>query len=145
MANILLIEDQPDIGLYEAQILEAAGHRIIRCIGGPTLFAACPLLKMGRCSVVDHADVIVFSMPMFALRGRSYRGEHLLRAYRSHTDYGRLPMVIVSLGVPEYLPGTGPIERIDKFSPPAAVVAAVERALAQSDHVDPGVVVRRAR
>lgn len=129
MATILLVEDQPDVGLYEAQLLEAAGHRIVRCIGGPTLFGACPLLKFGHCSLVDHADLILFSVPMFAMRGRTYRGEHLLRAYREHPDYGRLPMVIVSLGIPEDLPGTGPLTRVDKFSEPNAVIDAVEDVL----------------
>lgn len=129
MAVILLIEDQPDIGTYEADVLESAGHRIIRCVGGPTLFGACPLLQRGRCSLVDSADMIVFSLPMFSMRGRTYRGEHLLRAYRSHSDYGRLPMLIVSLGTPADLPGTGPLERVDKFSSPNAVLEAVARLL----------------
>jgi len=126
MATILLVEDQPDVGLYEAQILEAAGHRILRCMGGPTLFAACPLLRTGRCSLVDQADIIVFSLPMFSLHGRSYRGEHLLRAYRSHPDYGRLPMVVISIGTPPDLPGRGPLTRVDKFSDPHVVVRAVD-------------------
>lgn len=132
MATILLVEDQPDVGLYEAQILEGAGHRIVRCIGGPTLFGACPLLKFGHCSLADHADLILFSIPMFAMRGRTYRGEHLLRAYREHADYGRLPMVVVSLGIPRDLPGTGPLARVDKFSEPHAVIGAVEDVLLRS-------------
>jgi len=132
MATILLVEDQPDIGLYEAQVLEAAGHRIVRCIGGPTLFAACPLLKFGRCSLVDHADLILFSMPMFAIRGRTYRGDHLLRAYREHPDYGCLPMVVVSVGTPPDLPGSGRVLRIDKFSHPHAVIDAVDNLMLQA-------------
>ena len=129
MATILLIEDQPDLGTYEANVLESAGHRIIRCFGGPTMFAACPLLKVGRCSLIDAADLIVFSVPMFSIHGRTYRGEHLLRAYRSHVDYGRLPMVVVSIGTPKDLPGSGPIERIDKFSEPHLVLEAIHRLL----------------
>lgn len=132
MAVILLLEDQPDIGTYEADVLEAAGHRIVRCVGGPTLFNACPLLRRGRCSLVDWADMIVFSLPMFSMRGRTYRGEHLLRAYRSHPNYGRLPMLIVSLGTPPELPGEGPIERVEKFSNPNAVLEAVARLLSGS-------------
>lgn len=129
MAVILLIEDQPDIGTYEARVLEAAGHRVIRCIGGPSLFGACPMLKRGQCPLVESADMIVFSLPMFSMRGRTYRGEHLLRTYRSHPDYSRLPMLIVSLGTPANLPGTGPIERIDKYANPNAVLDAVARLL----------------
>lgn len=33
MATILLVEDAPDLSLYEANHLEAAGHRVLRCGG----------------------------------------------------------------------------------------------------------------
>lgn len=129
MATILLVEDQPDLGLFEAGLLEDQGHRVIRCGGGPTPLSACPLMRYGSCALADSADLILFGCGMFAMRGRTYGGVHLLRAYRAHPDYGRLPMVVVSLGAPDSLEGSGPIERVDKFSAPGAVVAAVNRLL----------------
>lgn len=92
MATILLVEDQPDLVLYEGRLLEAAGHRVIRCPGGPTPFAACTMLRRGTCPLPDSVDLIVFDCGMFGpLRHRSYRGIHLLRAYRSHARYGACP------------------------------------------------------
>lgn len=146
MATILLIEDQPDLGLYEAQLLERAGHRIVRCNGGPSMSAACPLLKSGRCALVEQAELIVFSIPMFAIKGRTYRGVHLLRAYRAHPDYGRLPMVVVSLGTPPDLPGRGPLIAVDKFSDPHVVITAVASLLQGStnDHAPMGTAEERS-
>ena len=72
------------------------------------------------------------------LRGRSYRGRHLLAAYRTHPDYGRLPLALVAIKPPQDLAGTGPTELVDTFTDPAAVLAAVHRLLqprpAVADH-----------
>ncbi|MGH2785544.1 MAG: hypothetical protein ACRDJ1_09795 [Actinomycetota bacterium] len=130
MANILLVEDTPDLGLFEAMLLEASGHRVLRCSGGPTPFAACPLMRVGSCAVADAADLIVFSCGMVrSLPHRTYRGEHLLRRYRSHPTYGSLPMLLIAPKEPAGLEGTGRIETIEKFSHPRRVLAAVERLL----------------
>jgi hypothetical protein len=112
------------------RLLEAAGHRVVCCGGGPTPLAACPLLRYGRCSLVDGADLLVFACALtLPLPGRSYRGIHLLRAYRAHPDYGRLPLVLVAIAPPHNLAGAGPIEVVETYTDPAAVVAAVNRLL----------------
>lgn len=130
MANILLVEDTPDLGLFEAMLLEASGHRVLRCSGGPTPFAACPLMRVGSCAVADAADLIVFSCGMVrSLPHRTYRGEHLLRRYRSHPTYGSLPMLLIAQREPAGLEGTGRIATIEKFSHPRRVLEAVERLL----------------
>lgn len=130
MANILLVEDTPDLGLFEALLLEAAGHRVLRCSGGPTPFAACPLMRVGSCPVADAADMIVFSCGMVRpLPHRTYRGEHLLRRYRSHPVYGSLPMLLIAPSEPRGLEGTGRIATVEKFSHPRHVVEAAERLL----------------
>jgi hypothetical protein len=131
VASILLVEDEPDLGLFEAGLLEQHGHTVLRCSGGPTSFAACPMMRDGSCSVADAADLIIFSCGIFApLRHRTYRGIHLLRAYREHPVYGRLPMLVVSVGAPDDLLGTGPIELVAKFADPKEIVGAVDRLLA---------------
>ncbi|HLW15785.1 MAG TPA: hypothetical protein VKV69_00300 [Actinomycetota bacterium] len=133
MASILLVEDAPDLGLYEAGLLEQHGHTVLRCSGGPTPFAACPMMRDGSCPVADAADLIIFSCGVYApLRHRTYRGVHLLRAYREHPAYGRLPMLVVSVGAPDDLLGTGPIEMVAKFADPKQIVGAVERLLARA-------------
>src|ERR671912_315148 len=139
MASILLIEDGPGIGGQLPGLLAAAGHRVLRCGGGPTPLAACPLLRQGRCLLADAAELLVFACPLdLPLRGRSYRGRHLLAAYRTHPDYGRLPLALVAIKPPQDLAGTGPTELIDTFTDPAAVLAAVHRLLkprpAVADH-----------
>jgi len=131
MATILLVEDEPDLGLYEAVVLETRGHRVLRCSGGPSPFAACPMMQRTPCAIADVADVIVFSCGMFApVAHRSYRGEHLLRAYRAHPFYGRKPMLVVSLAKPVGVGGRGPLAFVEKFTQPAAVVEAVDDLLA---------------
>lgn len=133
MAKILLVEDTQDLGLYEAQVLEAQGHHVLRCCGGPTPFAACPMMRDRSCPLPDAADLIIFSCGLYgSIRHRTYRGIHLLRAYRDHPIYGRLPMLAVAFGVPDDLGGSGPIEKIEKFADPNDVVDAVERLLARS-------------
>jgi CheY-like chemotaxis protein len=130
MATILLIEDSPDLGLYEAHLLEAEGHRIIRCGGAPTVLAACPMLRYGSCPLPDSADLILFSSALFVpARGRNYRGIDLVRAYRNHAAYGRLPMLLVTIGSVDDPGGNAPFEIVEKFSPPQMIVDAVDRLL----------------
>ncbi len=130
MAGILLVEDGPGIGRELTGLLAAAGHRVVRCGGGPTPLAACPLLRQGSCPLPDAAQLLVFACTLgLPLRGRSYRGSHLLRAYRAHPDYGRLPLVLVAVAPPQDLEGSGPTELVGTFADPAAVLAAVNRLL----------------
>lgn len=130
VATILLVEDAPDLALYEATLLEAGGHRVLRCWGGPSPFAACPMMRTGSCSLPDAADLIVFACGLVApVRHRTYRGIHLLRRYRRHRRYGRLPMLVVAFGIPDDLEGIGPLERVEKFADPKQILAAAERLL----------------
>lgn len=132
MATILLVEDAPDLGVYEAGLLEAEGHRVIRCNGSPSPLAACPMLRYGSCALPDSADLILFSCALFPpMRHRTYRAADLLRAYRGHARYGRLPMLVVSVGRVDGLEGLGPLAWVDKFSPPRLVVEAVDELLAR--------------
>jgi hypothetical protein len=134
MATILLIEDGPGIGCQLPSLLATAGHRVLWCGGGPTPLAACPLLRHGHCPLAAAAELLVFACPLdLPLRGRSYRGRHLLAAYRSHPDYGRLPLVLVAIAPPPDLAGTGPTELITTFEDPAAIVAATNRLLPPAD------------
>jgi len=127
MALILLVEDTPDLVLYEGRVLESAGHRVFRCSGGPTPFAACTMLRYGNCPLPEAADLIIFDCGMIGpMRHRTYRGIHLLRAYRAHALYGLVPMLVIAETLPDGLEGSGPIESIPKFSEPRAVVEAVE-------------------
>lgn len=130
MARILLVEDAPDLGTYEAKILEARGHRVLWCCGGPPGLAACPMLRTGSCVLPESAEVIVFSCALLPqMHGHSYRGSHLLRAYREHPVYSRKPMLVVSIGAPTDLPGTGPLRFIDKHADPDAVLKAIDELL----------------
>jgi hypothetical protein len=138
MARILLVEDTVDLGAYEALVLEGMGHRMLRCDGAPSFGGVCSILKTGSCAVADAADLILFGSSLFMpMRGRSYNGGRVLRAYRAHPVYGRLPMLVVTVGAPEDLGGTGPIEILPKFSDPDLVIAAVNRLLAQARPQDP--------
>jgi CheY-like chemotaxis protein len=130
MATILLVEDGATVSRQVTALLEAAGHRVVHCGGGPTPLAACWLLRYGRCAFVDNADLLVFACTLTQpLPGRSYRGIHLLRALRTHPDYGRLPLVLVGVGAPQSLPRAGPTEVVETQTDPAAVVSAVNRLL----------------
>jgi len=143
MATILLVEDIPDLATFEARLLEAAGHRIIRCSGGPAVFGVCPLMRGDDCGIAAPADLILFACRLFApMPRRSYRGIHLLRAYRSHPVYGRLPFVVVSAGDPGGLEGLGPIEILPKGADPAAVIRSVTRMLGASGHPAAEIVQR---
>src|SRR6266545_5292477 len=106
MAIILLVEDGAGVGREVTSLLEAAGHRVLRCGGGPTPLGACSLLRQGRCPLPDAAQLLVFACTLnLPLPGRSYRGIHLLRAYRAHPDYGRLPLALVAVAPPQDLGG----------------------------------------
>jgi CheY-like chemotaxis protein len=130
MATILLVEDGATVSRQVSCLLETAGHRVVRCGGGPTPLAACLLLRYGRCPLVDSADLVVFACALaLPLPGRSYRGIHLLRAYRAHPDYGRLPLMLVAVAPPHHLAGAGPIEVVETHTDSAAVVAAANRLL----------------
>lgn len=130
-ATILLVEDAPDLALDEAPALESAGHRVVRCGGSRMPYSACPLLRFGECSIAAPADLIIFSVPLGGVRfrGWAYSGTDLLRAYRAHPRFGRLPMLIVSVGDPGPLEGIGPVEIVDRHSMPGVVARAVERLL----------------
>ena len=89
------------------------------------------MLQNGVCALAEAADLILFACQLFApLPHRTYRGIHLLRAYRAHPVYGRLPMLLVTYGAPDDLGGIGPIEHLEKFSDPNTIVEAVDRLLA---------------
>ena len=133
MTSILLVEDFPDLGLYEAKLLEQEGHTVLSCSGGPTPFSACPMMRFGECPVADAADLIIFSCRLFPpMPHRTYGGISLLRAYRAHPVYGRLPMLVVAIAPPKDLQGSGPIRFVDKFSEPDEIVRAVDDLLPAS-------------
>jgi CheY-like chemotaxis protein len=146
MATILLVEDGATVSQEVTSLLKAAGHRVVRCGDGPTPLAACLLLRHGRCPFVDGADLVVFACTLaLPLPGRSYRGIHLLRAYRAHPDYGRLPLVLVTVAVPHELEGSGPLEVMQTNADPAAVVATVKRLLASTDPATRPLALRVTR
>ena len=147
MAVVLLVEDWPDLGIFEAEVLQAQGHTVLRCSGGPSPFAGCPLLRDGACRLADACDVIVVSgWPSMPLRHRTYRERDLIGAYRRHPAYGRKPMLVVSYEPVECSDGSGPIARIEKDASPAKVLGAVEALLSHarlSHHTPPAVANRR--
>lgn len=96
MATVLIVEDVPDLAPRVADSLAARGHRVWRCSGGASPYGACPLLRGRHCALAESANLIVFACTRSVpLARRSYRGEHLLAAYRSHEQCGRLPMLVV--------------------------------------------------
>jgi CheY-like chemotaxis protein len=138
MANILLVEDQAGGGRELPGLLAAAGHRVVRCGGGPTPLGACLLLRRGRCPLPDATDLLVFACTLdLPMPGRSYRGIHLLRAYRAHPVYGQLPLVLVAVASPRDLRGSGPTEVVETFGDPNGVLAAVNRLLRPRPHASP--------
>jgi CheY-like chemotaxis protein len=131
MATILLVEDVPDLGLYEARLLEDQGHRVIRCGGAPSPLAACPMVRHRPCPLPEVADLIVFSTALYKpTRHRMYRGIDLLTSYRAHPVHGRTPMLVVAMGVPRHLVEGARVEVVEKFSEPRRIIDAVERLLA---------------
>lgn len=133
MGTILLVESDPDLGLLEAGLLEDLGHRVLRCSGAPTPLGACLMLRSGACPLPAAAEMIIFNAPpAVPMRGRSYTGASILRAYRSHPRYGRLPMLVVDMAPPKDLPGAGRIGFVPTFSSPRTVVRAVEGLLASA-------------
>jgi hypothetical protein len=134
MAIILLVEDGAGVGRELTSLLAAAGHRVLRRGGGPTPLTAC-LLRRGRCPLPDAAELLVFACTLaLPPPGRSYRGIHLLRAYRAHPDYGRLPLVLVAVAPPQNLQGPGTTAVVRTFADPTAVLAAVNRQLQPPGH-----------
>lgn len=126
MSTILLIEQAPDLRLFEVSALEAAGHKVFVCCGGRDAFAGCDLMRTGSCILPDIADVIVFTLPLrIELRGRTYRGEHLLRSYRDHAIYGAKPMLIVGEEIPLDLPGRGQVVFVPRHAEPDRILAAI--------------------
>jgi len=137
MAIILLVEDGAGVGRELTSLLAAAGHRVLRRGGGPTPLTAC-LLRRGRCPLPDAAQLLVFACTLnLPVPGRSYRGIHLLRAYRAHPDYGRRPLVLVAVAPPQDLEGPGTTEVVGTFADPAGGVAAVNRLLQPRPHASP--------
>ena len=91
------------------------------------------MMRYGSCPLPDSADLIVLAWgPRAPMRHRTYRGIHLLRAYRSNARYGSLPMVVVGYGVTRDLPGTGRVAVIERSSDPVAVVSAVDELLSHA-------------
>jgi hypothetical protein len=130
MATVLLVEDFPDLGLYESRVLQRKGHRVLECNGAPSVFGACPMLKGGSCALADAADIILISLPLSgAVHHRPYDGSHVLSAYRMHRAYGTKPMLVVSGAAPGRIGGPGRCEVVMKQAPPHAIVEAVERLL----------------
>lgn len=132
MTRILLVEEAPDLGAFEARILERDGHVVFRCNGAPSGGGACPMLRTGSCTIADAAEMILFACSLYMpMQGRSYNGMTLLNAYRHHPVYSKLPMLIVTLGAPEHVAGTGPVEIVEKFSDPTRVIEAARRLIAR--------------
>jgi hypothetical protein len=131
MATILIVEDVPDVAPRVAAALATRGHRVLRCSGGLSPFGACPLLRGGHCTLADGADLIVFAcMQSIPLAGRSYRGEHLLAAYRAHDEYGRLPMLMVGVLPPGSIAnGAGPVDFAHTTASADAIADAADRLL----------------
>lgn len=129
MARILLVDEgRGRPALLEA--LEDRGHQVIWCGGGPTPYIPCHLLREGRCMIASSANAIVFSCPLYGdLPGRSYGGTQLLRAYRSHFHYGRLPMIVNSFGDPGELEGPGPLRFLNAYKTDGNEVADVLQTL----------------
>ena len=131
MATILIVEDAPDVAPRAAPVLAAHGHQVFRCSGGLSPSSACPLLRGSHCTLADGADLIVFAcVQSIPVAGRSYRGEHLLAAYRAHDLYGRLPMLIVGVLPPgSRVGGAGPVEFADTTASADEIADAADRLL----------------
>lgn len=129
MAVVLVIQDTPE-GIVDLHALEDAGHLVRRCFGSASTFAACPMLRTGDCPLPAGAQVIVFA-PGFLdapVAHRSYRMVHVLRGYRRHPAYARLPVVLVADRIPEGLGGSGTIRLLPPSASASALHAAIEEA-----------------
>ncbi|MFA5890240.1 MAG: hypothetical protein WDA27_04685 [Actinomycetota bacterium] len=136
MATVLIVEDEPDLAVYEAKLLEDAGHCVVMCGGSRTPKGGCDLIRCGVCAVPETVDVILFSCRLFApLEGQTSEGARMIRAYRSHPRYSHIPLLVVFVTGSTHLPGTGPIELIGKFNSPTSVLDSVSRLL-QTDRRD---------
>lgn len=118
MRTVLVVQNAPD-GLVDVASLEDAGYLVRRCFGGQTTFAACPMLRKGDCPLPAGADVIVFAPGLFdvPVAHRTYRMIHVLRGYRRHPAYARLPMLVLADALPPKLGGSGPVWLLDPNTP----------------------------
>lgn len=139
MATIVVVEDGQGVGAKAADLLQRSGHRVVLCGGGPGAFAPCPLLRLGHCGLLDHADLVIFSALLLGpLLARPYSGIELLRAYRRHPDYGGIPMVVSCVGDPGMLEGAGKVEvLLGRVGPDRLLDTAVR--LLDDDHTRRGV------
>lgn len=130
MATVLIVEDAPAMAPRAANRFFARGHQVLRCGGGATPTGACPLLRSGRCALADSSDIVVFACVLaMPLVRRQYLGKHLLEAYRTHEQYGRLPMLVVGVTPPGAAGGTGPIDFLDATASGDEIVSAADRLL----------------
>lgn len=141
-ATILLVEDHPDLSMFEAGILEAEGHTVYRCGGSPVPCGDCPVLKGDPCSLADAADVLIISTGMIGPVGPASRvgaptGQMLVEAYRAHDRYGWLPTLVVSATRPTVEEGIGPFVWIPKHSAPEAIVGVVHDLIASREAIGP--------
>ena len=136
--TVLLVADGPDALDRIGPALRGHGYAVVPCGGGP-IRGACPLLRTGRCGLVDIADVVVFASSLdVPLPGRTYRGRHVFAAYRRHPGYGRRPMVLVAPEIPlEVLTGRGELVHVRPETSPDAIVAAVDTLLAPGRELEP--------
>jgi hypothetical protein len=138
MATILLVEDGPGPAGEAGRLLRQAGHRVVLCGGGPGPYEVCPLLRYGTCPLAEAADLILLALrPFPPLVGRTYCGDQLIKAYRSHPDFGSVPMVIASAARPDAIEGAGPIEVIREDAEPHEIALAVEKLLTRATHEHP--------
>lgn len=140
MATVLIVEDEADLAVYEAKLLEDAGHTVVMCGGARTPKGGCSLIRCGACELPETVDLILFSCRLFApLEGQTSEGARMVRAYRSHPRYSHIPLLVVFVTGSVHLPGTGPIELIGKFNSPTSVLDSVSRMLQAGPRPDSGV------
>ena len=84
MANILLVEDSPEVSMTVREILDSAGHKVAQAVNGNE---ALSQLKAGR------FDLVVSDIWMPEMDGIA-----LLKAIRSAGN--AIPVVVISGGAP---------------------------------------------